>query len=292
MTGINRLSIYLFTGVLLAFSFLFFYRFSYILYVYVFFIFILLLFNLFIDFFLLPFFLFLYFFYFFLFSFFLIFLLSVSPHFFPTLFLPSSVVLPLHPPVYFSLSFPFSFVSFFLSVFLHHCRRRTSEEFWIRELVALDPYGLNQSHHSLVRRYSHSVMQHLQEGVDSQVQWWRICILLVGAAVTGTDRLSIYPFTGVLLAFFSFLFYIDFLKFYIFYFFIFFFHSFFFFLSLFFLNFSFVFFYPYLFFYSLSPHFFPSLFLSSWSLSHLTMRSCNVVYSKLVLEFILHESCR
>ena len=41
---------------------------------------------------------------------------------------------------------------------------------------------------------------------DSQVRWWRIRILLVGAAVTGTDQLSIYPFTGVPLAFSSFLF--------------------------------------------------------------------------------------
>ena len=62
-----------------------------------------------------------------------------------------------------------------------------------------------RSHHSLVRRCSHSVTQHLREGVDSQVRWWRIRILLVGAAVTGTDRLSIYPFTGVPLAFSSFL---------------------------------------------------------------------------------------
>ena len=60
-------------------------------------------------------------------------------------------------------------------------------------------------------------MQHLREGVDSQVRWWRIHILLVGAVVTGTDRLSIYPFTGVPLAFSSFLFLRDFVKIYIFY---------------------------------------------------------------------------
>ena len=78
---------------------------------------------------------------------------------------------------------------------------------WLLDLCY--PYGLlcrrfkqfYWSHHFLVQRYSHSVMQHLQEGVDSQVWWWRICILLVGAAVTGTDWLLIYPFTGVLLAF-------------------------------------------------------------------------------------------
>ena len=65
-----------------------------------------------------------------------------------------------------------------------------------------------RSHRSLVQRYSHSVTQHRREGVHSQVHWWRIRILLVGAAVTGTDRLSIYPFfTGVPLAFFSFLFF-------------------------------------------------------------------------------------
>ena len=64
-----------------------------------------------------------------------------------------------------------------------------------------------RSHHSLVQRYSYSVTQHLQEGVNSQVRWWRIGILLVGAAVTGTDQLSIYPFTGVPLAFSSFLFF-------------------------------------------------------------------------------------
>ena len=64
----------------------------------------------------------------------------------------------------------------------------------------------------------------LREGVDSQVWWWRIHILLVGTAVTGTNRLSIYPFTGVLLAFSSFLyFFMDFLNFifFIFYFFFF-----------------------------------------------------------------------
>ena len=64
-----------------------------------------------------------------------------------------------------------------------------------------------QSHHSLVQCYSHSVTQHLQESVDRQVRWWRLRILLVGAAVTGTDRLSIYPFTGVPLAFSSVLFF-------------------------------------------------------------------------------------
>ena len=57
------------------------------------------------------------------------------------------------------------------------------------------------SHHSLVRRFSHSVTQHLREGFHSQVQWWRIRILLVGTALTGTDWLPISPFTGVLLAF-------------------------------------------------------------------------------------------
>ena len=69
-------------------------------------------------------------------------------------------------------------------------------------------------HHSLIYCYSSSVMQHLREGVDSQVRWWSIRILLVGAAVTGTDRLSIYPFTGVALAFppfFFFIFYFYFL---------------------------------------------------------------------------------
>ena len=65
-----------------------------------------------------------------------------------------------------------------------------------------------QSHHSLIQRYSHSVAQHLREGVDSQVRWWHIRILLVVAAVTGTDRLSIYPFAGVPLAFSSFLYFI------------------------------------------------------------------------------------
>ena len=35
------------------------------------------------------------------------------------------------------------------------------------------------SHHSLNQRYPHSVTQHLREGVDSQVRWWRIRILLV-----------------------------------------------------------------------------------------------------------------
>ena len=71
-----------------------------------------------------------------------------------------------------------------------------------------------RSHHSLVQRYSHSVTHHLREGVYSQVRWWRIRILLVGAAVTGTDRLSIYHFTGVLFAFSSFLIsHLDFLKF-------------------------------------------------------------------------------
>ena len=60
------------------------------------------------------------------------------------------------------------------------------------------------SHHSLVRRFSHSVTQHLREGFHSQVQWWRIRILLVGIALTGTDWLPISPFTGVLLAFSSF----------------------------------------------------------------------------------------
>ena len=61
------------------------------------------------------------------------------------------------------------------------------------------------SSHSLEQSYSYSVTQHLREGAHGQVQWWRIRILLVGAAVTGTDRLSIYPFTGVPLAFSSFL---------------------------------------------------------------------------------------
>ena len=80
-----------------------------------------------------------------------------------------------------------------------------------------------RSHHSLVQRYSHSATRHLREDVDSQVRWWRIGVLLVGAAVTGTDRLSIYPFTGVLLAFSSFLFLnINFLKFFVLYFILFF----------------------------------------------------------------------
>ena len=64
-----------------------------------------------------------------------------------------------------------------------------------------------RSHRSLLQHNSHSVTQHLQAGVDSQVQWWHIHILLVGTAVTGADQLSIYPFTGVLLAFSSFLFF-------------------------------------------------------------------------------------
>ena len=94
-----------------------------------------------------------------------------------------------------------------------------------------------RSHHSLIQRYSHSVTQHLREGVDSQVRWWRICILLVGAAVTGTDRLSIYPFTGVPLAFSSFLLFFLFFAFFSF--------SFFFFLFLFF-SFFFLFIFYYL----------------------------------------------
>ena len=56
--------------------------------------------------------------------------------------------------------------------------------------------------------YTYSVTQHVWEGVDSQVWWWCICILLVGAAVTGTDRLSTYPFIGVVLPFSSSLFFI------------------------------------------------------------------------------------
>ena len=136
-----------------------------------------------------------------------------------------------------------------------------------------------RSHHSLVQRYSHSVTQHLREDVDSKVQWLRIRILLVGAAVTGTDRLSIYPFTGVFLAFSSFLFmYIDFLKTYIYDFIDFlifillifnlFIDSFFFFLS-FFLKFSFIFFlfFFFLFFYFLFLliSFLLSLLLDSFS---------------------------
>ena len=79
-----------------------------------------------------------------------------------------------------------------------------------------------RSHHSLVQRYSHSVMEHLQEGVNSQVLWWRICILLVGTAVAGTDQLLIYPFTGVLLAFQSFFFFFSFFLLFFFFFFSFF----------------------------------------------------------------------
>ena len=50
-------------------------------------------------------------------------------------------------------------------------------------------------------------MQCLLEGINSLV-WWRfICILLVGPVVTGTDQLSISPFTAVCLAFPFFFFY-------------------------------------------------------------------------------------
>ena len=63
-----------------------------------------------------------------------------------------------------------------------------------------------RSHHYLLQHYSYSVTQNLRESVDSQVRWWRIRILLVGATVTGTARLSIYPLTGVPLAFSSLLF--------------------------------------------------------------------------------------
>ena len=63
------------------------------------------------------------------------------------------------------------------------------------------------SHHSLVQRYSHSVTQHLWEGVDSQTGDGASASCWFGAVVTGTDQLSIFPFTGVLLAFSSFLFF-------------------------------------------------------------------------------------
>ena len=124
------------------------------------------------------------------------------------------------------------------------------------------------------------------EGVDSQVRWWCIRMLLAGAAVTGTDRLSIYPFTGVLLAFSSFLYFYFyclkiFLNLIIFLFYLF--SSFLFclflvYLLMSFLKFSFVFFrfFIFYFFYSVSPHFYRCLFLSSWPLSHLSMRPCNV----------------
>ena len=94
------------------------------------------------------------------------------------------------------------------------------------------------AHKTHTQRYSHSVTQHLREGVDSQVQWWRIRILLVGAAVTGTDRLSIYPFTGVPLAFSSFLLFFSFV--FLFFFFLFSFSLFFLFLFIFLFLFCFV----------------------------------------------------
>ena len=146
-----------------------------------------------------------------------------------------------------------------------------------------------RSHHSLIHRYSHSVTQHLREGVDSQVRWWRIRILLVGAAATATDPLSIYPFTGVPLAFPPFFwFYFFFFIFIFFYFFISYFfltsillifklfiYFFFFFLS---------FFLSFLFFYFLSsPSFFLFIFYFFYSLSLLFnslsseyAHSCNV----------------
>ena len=155
---------------------------------------------------------------------------------------------------------------------------------------------------------------HLREDVDSQVRWWRIRILLVGAAVTGTDWLSIYPFTGVLLAFSSFFccFNIEFLKIYIFLFFIFFYFyfnlfnftllliSFFFFLSFFLFH---VFFYPTFFlsfFYFLSLISFP-LFFSP--LGFFLIWVCIVkmsIGSKFVFEFIVwvmvtmlvHSTCQ
>ena len=101
-----------------------------------------------------------------------------------------------------------------------------------------------RSHHSLVKHYSHSVTQHLRDGVDSQVRWWRIRILLVGAAVTGTNRfitLSFHwcPLGFFLLSFFNFFlfFHFCFVKFLI-YLLIFFFLSFFFKFS--FISFSFI----------------------------------------------------
>ena len=74
-----------------------------------------------------------------------------------------------------------------------------------------------------------SVIPPLWSGISGRVSIVRfgdgaIRILLVGTAVTGTNRLSIYPFTGVLLTFSSFLyFFMDFLNFifFIFYFFFF-----------------------------------------------------------------------
>ena len=139
-----------------------------------------------------------------------------------------------------------------------------------------------RSHISLVQRYSHSVTQHLREGVDSQVRWWHIHILLVGVAVTRTDRLSIYPFTGVCLAFSSFfpLFVYRFSKnlYCIFLFFIFICY----FLNLF-IDFFLLSLFLFLIFFDFLPFFtlclssvFPALFLSSWTLCDLGMRSCNV----------------
>ena len=120
------------------------------------------------------------------------------------------------------------------------------------------------------------VMQHLQEGLDSQAQWWRICILLVGTVVTGTNRLSTYPFTGVLLAFSSF-FCFSFVNFsYSTFLYISFFNFFFFCFNLLFIIFSNFYLFLVSFFY-LSPHFFPTFFLSSWALSPLSLCSYNVV---------------
>ena len=76
------------------------------------------------------------------------------------------------------------------------------------------------SHHSLVQHYSHSVTQHLQEGVDSQVRWGRICVYLVGAAVTGTDGFNL-PFHWCSLGLFLLPFIFFFFSFFLFFFFLF-----------------------------------------------------------------------
>ena len=135
----------------------------------------------------------------------------------------------------------------------------------------------------------------LREGVDSQVQIWQVSVRLV----TGINRQSIYPFTGVPLAFSSFLFLSFFLIFFfsvllIFKLFIYFFS---FFLSFFFLSFL-------LFYFLLSPPVFFSFFtlcLSSSTFYHLSMRVLVMsIESNFVFEFIawvmvimlVHSICR